>query len=68
MTEELDPFLDERELATELRVARITLQAWRRRKHGPPFVRVGRRIRYQRSAVDAWLRSRTIATSDGADK
>lgn len=32
-----------------------TLYGWRHRGEGPPGYRVGRHVRYRRSAVDAWL-------------
>ncbi len=34
-----------------------TLYAWRHRGEGPPGYRVGRHVRYRRSAVEAWLES-----------
>ena len=32
-----------------------TLYGWRHRGEGPPGYRVGRHVRYRRSAVEAWL-------------
>jgi predicted DNA-binding transcriptional regulator AlpA len=52
-------------LVTEPEAARIlaisvrTLQAWRVQDAGPPYVRVGRLIRYVRSSLIAWVKSRT---------
>ena len=38
-----------------------TLEVWRSTKrYAIPYIRVGRLIRYQRAALDAWLLSRTI--------
>lgn len=34
-----------------------TLAYWRLHHYGPPFVRLGRHVRYLRSEVDAWARS-----------
>lgn len=38
-----------------------TLEIWRcTGRYGLPFVRVGRRIKYRRADLDAWLASRTV--------
>ena len=37
-----------------------TMEDWRYRRVGPPFVRVGRHIRYRKVDVDAWLASQTV--------
>lgn len=34
-----------------------------RKGQGPPFIKVGRLVRYRRSDVDAWLRANTIGTT-----
>ena len=49
----------EREAARILAVSKRTLQAWRMKGCGPPFVRVGRAIRYRQSALDAWINANT---------
>ncbi len=42
--------------AAELGLSRRTLEAWRLRGQGPPFLRVGpRRVAYARRDLDAWL-------------
>lgn len=53
-------FLDEKQLCAELDISSVTATKWRRNTEGPPFVRVGRLIRYPRESVDAWLASRTV--------
>lgn len=35
-----------------------TLRDWRKKKHGPPFSKIGRLVRYSEVAVDEWLLSR----------
>jgi hypothetical protein len=42
-----------------------TLEQWRWRKIGPPYIKAGGRVRYRKSDVDRWLESRTVATHDG---
>lgn len=53
-------------VARVLKVQTKTLQAWRHRGGGPPFVKVGRLVRYRLSDVESWLASRTVSsTSEG---
>ena len=59
---EADDLLDEKETAAILDVSVGTLQVWRCTKRYPlPYVRVGRNIRYQRSAILAFIAARTVA-------
>lgn len=53
-------FLDEKQLCAELDISPVTATKWRRNAEGPPFVRVGRLIRYPRESFNAWLTSRTV--------
>lgn len=53
-------YLDEKQLCAELDISSVTATKWRRNAEGPPFIRVGRLIRYPREAVEAWLASRTV--------
>lgn len=59
-------WLDSRQLAAELGVAAVTLKSWRVHGTGPDFVKVGRLVRYRRSAVERWLASRTSVGSVSA--
>lgn len=57
--------LDEAQAADYLTLAAGTLSVWRSTgRYGIPFVKVGRRVRYRRGDLDAWLESRTC--SNGA--
>jgi excisionase family DNA binding protein len=55
------------EAARALRVGVSTLNKWRLTGAGPPFVRVGQRVRYRPADVERWLarqtRTSTSATS-----
>lgn len=52
--------LDEEEAAEFLDVAPGTLSVWRSTgRYALPFVKVGRRVKYRRSDLLAWLESRT---------
>jgi excisionase family DNA binding protein len=46
------------DVAELLRVSRFTLENWRFEGSGPDWFRIGRRIRYRRSDLDAWVDSR----------
>ena len=39
------------------------LAYWRGAGSGPPFVKIGRCVRYRREAVDAWLAARQQAST-----
>ena len=43
------------ELAEYLQIPARTLEDWRHRDYGPKYARMGKRVRYRQSAVDAWL-------------
>jgi excisionase family DNA binding protein len=47
------------ELAEMLGIPVNTLYGWRCRGEGPPGYRIGRYVRYRRSAVETWLESQT---------
>lgn len=51
---ELD-YLSSEELACALNISRRTLHRWGRLRKGPPSVKIGRRVYYRRTALDAWL-------------
>lgn len=48
-------YVDDRELARWLHMSRETLQAWRKRGEGPPFIKAGRTVRYHVPAVREWM-------------
>ena len=53
--------------ADYLQVSKRTLQAWRVKGGGPCFLKLGRAVRYERKALDAYVAARryknTAATS-----
>jgi predicted DNA-binding transcriptional regulator AlpA len=51
--------LDARAVARWLGVSARTLAAWRLRRQGPPYVRVGRLVRYCRADVETWILRQT---------
>lgn len=61
--------LTERQVATLLEVSVKTLQGWRLKGGGPPFLKMGRLVRYLESDVEAFLlEKRRTSTSDSGQK
>jgi len=55
-------WLTQRQVAGLIGVSTETLRRWRRKSIGPTAARLGPRVvRYERSAVDEWLRTRGAA-------
>jgi predicted DNA-binding transcriptional regulator AlpA len=56
------PFLDTPAVAALLGLSPKTLESLRvtRPHDGPPFLRIGRAVRYSRSALNEWLAARMI--------
>jgi len=54
----------ERREAARLGFSVKTLQGWRLKGDGPPFLKIGPSVRYDPTAVDAWLNDR-IRTNTG---
>lgn len=55
--------LDDQEAALLIDVAPGTLSVWRSTgRYGLPFLKIGRKVRYRRSDLLAWLDSRTRAS------
>lgn len=65
MTKSESPAI-EPELLTDDDVSAITqvktgtLAAWRSRRQGPPFFRMGRCVRYRRADIEAWLATKRV--------
>jgi len=57
--QDLDLLLKEQDTADLLSLSIRTLQSWRIRSAGPPFVQVGRAIRYRRRDLIAWIDANT---------
>lgn len=52
----LDKLMTRREVAAYLQVQPQTIQAWHYRgQDAPPFIKVGRSVRYKKSDLLAWL-------------
>ncbi|UQN29448.1 helix-turn-helix domain-containing protein [Brachybacterium kimchii] len=51
------------EVATYLGVKPKTLEGWRYKRTGPPFIKRGRVVRYRADALQEWLDQSEVATS-----
>lgn len=51
----MDDYLDTDELADQLNVSPRSIARWRALKEGPAITRIGNKIWYRRSTVEAWL-------------
>jgi len=40
-----------------------TLKRWRRIRYGPPFMYIGRDVRYRLADVEAWEKTRLVTTA-----
>ena len=50
---------NQRQTAALIGVSERTLECWRCRGSGPPFVKISRRaVRYRRKDIDQWVRER----------
>lgn len=64
-TNSIDPLLTPRAAAQALSVSESWLAKARMRGDGPPYVKVGRAVRYAQAAVLQWLKSRQhLSTSE----
>jgi uncharacterized protein YjcR len=54
----MEPLLDPPTTARVLGVSPRTLEAWRARDGGPPYVRIGALVRYAQADLERWLEGR----------
>ncbi len=58
---EAERLWDVTDVSNYLGVSIQTLYTWRKSRTGPPAARVGKHLRYEPSAVRAWVRTRSAA-------
>lgn len=61
----MDDLMMPQEVSARLRTKPETLKYWRYIGTGPRFARIGRRVVYRRSEVEAWLEEQ-FASQEGA--
>ena len=62
-----DHAINENQAAEFLGVSVRTLQAWRVRGGGPPYVKIGRAVRYQRRVLVNFQEQHTVSSTAEAD-
>ena len=62
--QELTRLLTTRQVADHLSVREATLVRWRKTRTGPPYVKVGRAVRYRPVDVDNFVRARVLSDGD----
>ena len=60
--------VDQEEIAKCLKVAPKTMEAWRSRGGGPPYILVGRLVRYSPEMVRKWVNSNVRHSTSEAGK
>lgn len=55
-----DELLTEQHLERETKIRRTTWKCMRHNRVGPPFIKLGRSVRYRRADIEAWLQERRI--------
>lgn len=60
--------LKEGEVAQVLQCTQSALRRWRREGRGPDFVRVGRLIRYSRSALEDFIEENSVGKAKKKEK
>jgi predicted DNA-binding transcriptional regulator AlpA len=63
MSDDGDRLMGRWDLAEYLRISPRTVDSWREKDFGPPFMRVGMQIRYRKRDVDAWLETTKSAAA-----
>jgi excisionase family DNA binding protein len=65
MASEHSHLVNQKQAAQFLGLSPRTLESWRLTGNGPAYIKVGRRVRYRRSDLEAWLDARRrTSTSD----
>lgn len=56
-----DPLMRSDAVAEYLGILVPALEKWRQLGTGPDYVKIGRLVRYKKSALDAWITTRTVS-------
>ena len=55
----MEPLWDAEQVCEYLKIPKSTLVYWRQIEEGPPWIKVGRLVRYRPEEVKAWLDKQT---------
>ena len=56
-----DPLMRSDAVAEYLGILVPALEKWRQLGTGPDYVKIGRLVQYKKSALDAWITTRTVS-------
>lgn len=60
--------LDSKEAASFLRVTPRTLRNWRHRGDGPPYIKLGRAVRYTKKDLEDWIKAQRVGSCPSAQR
>jgi predicted DNA-binding transcriptional regulator AlpA len=52
------------DVESEYGIGKRYLEVAAMRREGPPFIKIGRSVRYRRSDIESWISSRRVRTED----
>ena len=64
---EAHAYLTTHETARRTRLGKSTLDKWRVKGDGPPFIKVGKKVLYRVGDLDTWLAGRRVTSTTEAD-
>lgn len=64
---DLPHLLNPEEVASYLRIPRRTVDGWRQAGSGPPYVRLGRAVRYPAPQLREWIERHTSSAPDRSE-
>lgn len=64
----MEPLLRFADAARAVGVSENTLRTWRTKGIGPVGFKVGRRVMYRRTAIEAWLAEQEAATASNSSR
>ncbi len=50
----------ETETSEYLKISPMTLRIWRHKKQGPPWIKLGKCVRYDSASVEAWAKRQEV--------
>lgn len=54
-------YLTTRDAAAHLKLSPQRLEIWRHQGEGPPYLKIGRSVRYDRTQLDAWVQRHAVS-------
>ena len=65
---DLSRLLNPREVAVMTGLSRETLAQWRSQRRGPPYLKIGRAVRYDPAEIRAYLERCRVSVSDPRER